>query len=57
MMNPSAADASTESSSPHVGLSNPPVKLSVIAGSYSKYTGSTIGGIQSGEDASKPWQI
>lgn len=48
MLNPSAAAAAcAESSSPRGGLRNPPVKLSVIAGNYSKYSGSAIGNIQS----------
>lgn len=57
MLNPSAADASTESSSPHVGLRNPPVKLSVIAGNYSKYSGSIVSNMPSTQDAPKSWQI
>lgn len=57
MLNPSDGHASTESSSPHVGLRNPPVKLSVIAGNYSNYSGSTIGHIHSTQDASKPWPM
>lgn len=55
MLNPSAAAACTDLTT--CGSEEPPVKLSVIAGNNSKYSGSTIGNIQSTQDASKSWQI